>query len=313
MAIFETNGNKVNPVRLSEFKLEKDLQRIVEKNIEIIFNCRFVASEFPTGNIHSGRIDTLAISEDLNPVIIEYKKVASSELINQSLYYLHWITDHRGDFEIIANKVLDGTEKVDWSDIRVICLAPEFKKYDLHAVQMMGANIELWQYKIYENGILNLEEIYKRTITITHLDADNPILKNPVMVEAGKKAAMTRKTALYNIEEHMDTLDKGMHDLFDNVRDYIVSLDNSIEEVPKKFYIAYKTSQNFVCLQTGKRKLTLFLKLDPADIEPMPKQGRDVREIGHFGTGDFELTIKDESDFEETKRLINEAYKNIGG
>ena len=45
----------------------------------------------------------------------------------------------------------------------------------------------------------------------------------------------------------------------------------------------------------------------------MPKQGRDVSEIGHFGTGDFELTIKDLSDFEETKYLINEAYKNIGG
>ena len=45
----------------------------------------------------------------------------------------------------------------------------------------------------------------------------------------------------------------------------------------------------------------------------MPKQCRDVREIGHFGTGDFELTIKNVNDFEETKYLINEAYKNIGG
>ncbi len=53
--------------------------------------------------------------------------------------------------------------EVDWSDIRVICLAPEYKKYDLHAVQVMGANIELWQYKIYENGILNIEEVYRRS------------------------------------------------------------------------------------------------------------------------------------------------------
>ena len=45
----------------------------------------------------------------------------------------------------------------------------------------------------------------------------------------------------------------------------------------------------------------------------MPKQGRDVSEIGHFGTGDFELVIKTPADFEETKHLINEAYKNIGG
>ncbi|MDD4439813.1 MAG: hypothetical protein PHS04_17530, partial [Tissierellia bacterium] len=151
MAIFEIEKGKAKRVKLSEFKLEKELQKLIEENLETVFNCHFIATEFSTGSIHSGRIDTLAISEDKNPVIIEYKKVASSDLINQSLYYLHWIKDHKGDFQIAANKALNKQVEVDWSDIRVICLAPEFKKYDLHAVQVMGANIELWQYKIYEN------------------------------------------------------------------------------------------------------------------------------------------------------------------
>lgn len=106
MAIFEIDKGKAKRVRLSDFKLEKDLQRLVEYNLEIIFNCRLISTEFSTGNIHSGRIDTLAISEDNNPVIIEYKKVASSDLINQSLYYLHWIKDHKGDFQVAANKAL---------------------------------------------------------------------------------------------------------------------------------------------------------------------------------------------------------------
>jgi len=315
MAIFETNNGKAKRVRLDEFKLEKDLQGLVETNLETIFNCRLVATEFSTGSIHSGRIDTLAISEDLNPVIIEYKKTASSDLINQSLYYLHWLRDHKGDFQVAANKVLDKNDEVDWSDIRVICLAPEYKKYDLHAVQVMGANIELWQYKLYENGILNIEEIYKRTSTNANNNKSesNANGKNPVMVEAGKKAALTRKTATYTIKEHSDVLDDKMVMLFCNIQEYIVSLDSSIEEIPKKNYIAYKTSQNFVCLQTYKKKITLYLKLNADDIDEIPKQGRDVRNIGHFGTGDFEITIKDEQDFEETKHFINEAYKNIGG
>jgi len=104
MAIFEIDKGKAKRVRLSEFKLEKDLQRKIEENIETVFNCRLIATEFSTGNIHSGRIDSLAISEDLNPVIIEYKKVASSDLINQSLYYLHWIRDHKGDFKLLLIK-----------------------------------------------------------------------------------------------------------------------------------------------------------------------------------------------------------------
>jgi len=313
MAIFEIEKGLAKRVKPSDFKFEKDLQRLVENNLITIFNCRLIATEFSTGNIHSGRIDTLAISEDSNPVIIEYKKVASSELINQGLYYLHWIKDHKGDFQIAANKAFAKQVEVDWSDIRVICLAPEYKKYDLHAAQVMGANIELWQYKIYENGILNIEEVYRRATTSVHQAQEEINEKNPIMVEAGRKAAITRKTASYSLEQHLQGLNQGTLDIFNEVRDYIIALDSSIEETPKKHYIAYKTSQNFVCLQIYKNKITLYLKLNPQDINPTPKQGRDMRNIGHFGTGDFELNIKDRQDFEETKHLINEALKNIGG
>jgi len=312
MPIFEIEKGVTKRIRPIKFKLEKDLQKLIESNLKTIFNCEFVATEFSTGNLHSGRIDTLALSEDSNPVIIEYKKVASSELINQSLYYLHWIKDHRGDFQIAANESLGREVAVDWSDIRVICLAPEYKKYDLHAVQVMGANIELWQYKIYENGILSIEEVYRRdsSISTNEVELDG---KNPVMVEAGRKAAITRKTANHTIEQHIKNRTSRVIDLFNTIRDYIIELDNSIEESPKKHYIAYKTSQNFACLQIYKNKICLYLKLNPEDFRPMPEQGRDVREIGHFGTGDFELTIKTTQDFEETKYLIDEALKNIGG
>ena len=312
MAIFEIKDKKVNRIKPTDFKLEKDLQNLVEHNLETFFNCRFIASEFSTGNIHSGRIDTLAISEDNNPVIIEYKKVASSDLINQSLFYLHWITDHKGDFQVAVNNAVKENIEVDWSDIRVICIAPEFKKYDLHAVQVMGANIELWQYKIYENGIISIEEVYKRTETRTHTSIENNG-KNPVMVAAGKKAAETRKNATYAIDEHINKVNADLTELLNEIREYIVNLDSSIEETPKKYYIAYKTTQNFVCIETQKRKLVLFLKLNPDEIGKLPKQARDVRKIGHFGTGNLELTIKNITDFEDTKELINLSLKNIGG
>lgn len=35
-----------------------------------------------------------------------------------------------------------------------------------------GENIEFWQYKIYENGIINIEEIYKRT-EVAHTSNEN--------------------------------------------------------------------------------------------------------------------------------------------
>lgn len=133
MPLFTIEKQNLKPVEQTNFSIEKELQSLVEKNLGAVFNCRFVASEFSTGAQHAGRIDTLALSEDDNPVIIEYKKVESSDLINQSLFYLSWIQDHRGDFEIAVQKALGSGVEVDWSDVRVICIAPNYKKYDLHA------------------------------------------------------------------------------------------------------------------------------------------------------------------------------------
>src|SRR5712692_4449471 len=147
MPIFHVSNQKLIPVEQTNFVTEKELQSLVEANLGPVFNCRFVASEFSTGAQHAGRIDTLALSEDDNPVIIEYKKAESSELINQSLYYLSWLKDHHGDFEIAAKT------KVDWSDVRVICIAPNYKKFDLYAVQVMGANIELWTYRMFKSQL----------------------------------------------------------------------------------------------------------------------------------------------------------------
>ncbi len=83
MPLFSVSGNRLAAIEQTNFVTEKELQKLVESNLETIFNCRLVASEFSTGQQHAGRIDTLGLSEDNNPVIVEYKKVESSELITQ--------------------------------------------------------------------------------------------------------------------------------------------------------------------------------------------------------------------------------------
>lgn len=311
MPLFTIDNTKLVLRKPTNFKLEKEIQTLIESNLEIVFNCRFIATEFPTGDEHAGRIDSLGLSEDCNPVILEYKKVESSELVNQSLYYLSWIKDHKGDFQIAVNKSIGKDVAVDWSDIRVICIAPGYKKYDLHAVQMMGANIELWQYKLYEGGTFYLEEVFRRTTVMANATAIAQG-KNPIMVEAGRKAALSRLNNTYTMEDHTKGLDKNVLKLFNDLRDFIIGIDESIEETPKKFYIAYKISQNFVCVELKKTKLVMYLKIDSLG-KTIPKNGRDVAEIGHYGTGNLELTITTESELEESKEYIMKSYENIGG
>jgi len=311
MPLFHIDKNKLISAKLINFNKEKEIQTLIENNLEVVFNCKFIETEFSTGSEHAGRIDTLALSEDNNPVIIEYKKTASSELVNQSLYYLSWIKDHKGDFQIAVNKKLGASIEIDWNEIRVICIAPEYKKFDLHAVRMMGANIELWQYKYFNSNTLYLEEIFRKSTALLSTEIDTGE-KNPVMVQAGKKAAQTRQTGSYTFEEHLENCDDKFKKILLDLREYIMGIDETVVESPKKFYIAYKVSQNFVCVETKKSKIILFLKIIPGEIV-IPVNGRDVTRIGHYGTGDLEITINNSEEMEKTKEYIKKAFENIGG
>ena len=133
------------------------------------------------------------------------------------------------------------------------------------------------------------------------------------MVEAGKKAAITRATGSYTFNEHVDNKSEKIKSHVEIIREYILGLDSSIEEVPKKFYIAYKISQNIACVEVQKQKILIYLKLKLEDIDTPPKIYKDVTEIGHFGTGDSEFTIKSEEDIELTKPFIELAYQKVGG
>jgi predicted transport protein len=310
MPLFQITKNKLVAIGQANFLAEKNLQSLVEGNLGVVFNCRLVASEYPTGALHSGRIDTLALSEDDNPVIVEYKKIESSDLINQSLFYLSWLSDHHGDFELEAQRALGKGISVDWSAIRVICIAPNYKKYDLHAVQMMGANIELWTYRRFKNESLYLEEVFQRSVgtSVEGFKARGPTDG----LSAGKKAAISRATGSYTFKQHLDDRPQAIRNIAVGVNDFVLGLDPSIQRVPKKFYVAYKIAQNLVCMEVQKKRVLLFLKLDPKATKGPAGMSRDVSAIGHGGTGDLELTLRSEKDMQAAKPLLELAYQRVG-
>jgi len=57
----------------------------------------------------------------------------------------------------------------------------------------------------------------------------------------------------------------------------------------------------------------LVSELDPTALAPLPANGRDVREIGHYGTGDLELTIRSNEEAEAARSFIRSAFEEVGG
>jgi len=301
MPIFKNQNGELTTFKRDEFKTEKELQTLIETNLEEVFGCRFIASEFSTGSVHSGRIDSLALSEDGNPVIIEYKKVEDSKLINQALFYLDWIKDHKGDFEVAVQKAL-GNVKVNWEYIRVICLAPSYDRYSLHAVRHMGVGLELWQYHKYENGILEMEEIFR----------NNENVRTKEVIKPSKANTETPKEIQsISFEDHLTKASTDVQPLIQEISDFICSLNDSVAEVPLKLYIAYKLAKNIACMEVHRKEALLFLPLKHNDS--MPSIARDVSNIGHWGTGDLEVRVGNSEDFEIAKTLIRQSYLENGG
>ena len=63
MNLFQVKGTRLSPIKRVTPKLEREIQRLLEANLETVFGIRFVASEYSTGLKHAGRIDTLGIDE----------------------------------------------------------------------------------------------------------------------------------------------------------------------------------------------------------------------------------------------------------
>jgi predicted transport protein len=134
-----------------------------------------------------------------------------------------------------------------------------------------------------------------------------------VMVAAGKKAAITRATSVWTFDGHLSNKPDAIRDLALEVRQFMVDLDSAIEEAPKKQYVAYPTSQNIVCMEVQKQKILLTVKLDPKKNSGPHGISRDVSEIGHFGTGDLEITVRTKADLDLAFPYLQMAYEKIGG
>ena len=281
--------------------LEKKLQVLIEKHLETFLRIRFVASEYSTGKTHAGRIDTLGLDENLCPTIIEYKRNGNANVINQGLFYLDWLMDHRAEFELLVLKHFgqDTADKLDWSAPRLLCIAEDFSKYDIHAVQQINRNIELLKYAYFPGQDLLMLDLVNAVVAQPSADTTSPA------TEAGTRQEYTTQT------EYLARANDSLKQLYEAVRDYMLSLGDDVQERFLKWYIAYKRLKNFatIQLQTGKNSLLMWLPLNPDDVTPEEGFTRDVRGVGHHGTGDLELTLRNLDDLEKAKPLIQRSFE----
>lgn len=295
--LFRYDNKNVEEIKGSSVALEKALQNLIEKHLETFTGVRFLASEYITGKVHGGRIDSLGIDENGCPVIIEYKRSTNENVINQGLYYLDWLMDHKAEFELLVmNKYgKESSEQIEWGSPRLICIAGDFTKYDSHAVQQIDRNISLMRYKKFGDELLMLE------------------LVNSTTAEANTTAPAAKKqnkNKYKYVHEFYEDMPQDMKDLYADIENFIQSLGDDVQKTTLKFYIAFKRVKCFATAEFRPQKkcILIYVKADPAKMTFQEGLTRDVSNLGHFGPCNIEMTIKNSTDFEKVKPLITESY-----
>ncbi|MDF9408822.1 DUF5655 domain-containing protein [Pelotomaculum isophthalicicum JI] len=278
--LFRIDGQNVYELEGKSVAVEKSLQTLIEKHLESFLGVRFLASEYSTGKTHGGRIDTLGIDENNCPVIIEYKRALNENVINQGLFYLDWLMDYKAEFTLIALKLLGEkiADAIEWSNPRLLCIAGDFTKYDGHAVQQINRNIELIRYRHYGSDLIMFELVNAVTSQIFSEDGGQPEKKNK-----------TEKTITYYLAQANEII----RDRYEALKAFLLALGDDVQIKVLKNYIAFKRIRNFACIEFSPQagKIYVYIKVNPDTVNLIKGFTRDVRNIGHWGTGDLEITI----------------------
>jgi predicted transport protein len=299
MKIFSINNSNFKEIYENQFKLEREIQELFESNLNKIMGLTLVKSEF---TIKNKRIDTLAFDEQANAfIIIEYKRDKNISVVDQGFTYLSLMLENKADFIIEYNEQLKKSLKrddVDWSQTRVAFVSPSFTENQIQATNFKDIAIELWEIKRYDNNTIVVNSIKKSR------GAESI---KPLAQKNNELRRVTDEIAVYSEDEHIKYANDEIKELYEKFRAGIINLDSDIEIKPQKFYIAFKKNNNIACLELQKNQLKIFIGIKKGGLNDGKNIAKDVSNIGHYGTGDYQIIVKDDEQLEYILSLIKQA------
>lgn len=319
MALFIKSGDQLKAVQEKSFNLEKDIQKLTEENLGVLFSLKFVSgysnSEFSIkAQEQDFFIDTLALNEQQNAiVIIEYKKDRSFSVIDQGFSYLSAMLHSKADLVLEVNKRLGknfNKDDIDWDQSRLIFISPEFTNYQKNAINFKDLPFLLYEVKVYDNGIVQYEQIkpFRTSVSIQKYTKDRVVRD------------VTNQVKVFNVEDHFKDQKQKMRPLYIYLRDKIFTLDPRFKENPRAPYIGFMLGEQFgtktviyVLIRTNKLRLHIP-KIRPEDVnDPQRKLRYRQGSFESKNTPESELYVNTEQDADYamfiTKQLLDRFYR----
>jgi predicted transport protein len=302
MPLFKLSNDKIELIKENAFKLEKDIQQIVESNLDTLWGLQLVRSQFQIGAL---RIDTVAYDRDACAfVIIEFKKGSNYSVIDQGMSYLGLMLNNKADFILEYNERCNGALKrddIDWSQSKVIFVSPSFTTFQLESINFKDLPIELWEVKRYSNKTLRF-------------DQHKPTSANASIKTISKKSevaqTISREVKTYTENDHLESADPKTVELYNRFKDLVLAISPEITIKPMKLYIAFRAKTNISDVVVLSQALKVFINLKKGKLDDLFEVTRDVSKIGHWGNGDYEILLKTEDNLEYVVSLVRQSFKS---
>jgi len=317
MEVFNLKNDKVEEVELRPFKLERDIQNLVEKNTETFFQLEFISSELTVGNY---RIDSLCYDNENNSfVIIEYKKGNSYSVIDQGYTYLQLLLNNKSDFLLTLsqhfNKVLR-LEDIDWSQSKIIFVSPSFNSYQKDSVNFKNLPFELWEIKRFSNDTI----VFNKHKSNSKESIDSLTnSKNQNLITSVSKEVKVVDEDFHTSKSTLNLVNK-----WKELKEDVSNLDG-VEVIPKNNYISLMLNGKTLCYLIF-RKNSISLEISRGNVNPDGSKSKnyfdldDPKEISKEGSWEwksgtkgtiYKIPMDKNTDLEYVMFLIKQKYNNL--
>ncbi len=311
MPLFKLQNKTIQEIKETSFDLEKDLQGIIENNLENILGLKFVSGSLNNElnikvNEQDFYIDTLGFNEeDKSFVIIEYKKEKSFSVIDQGYAYLSAMLHNKAEFVLELNQRLKKSytkKDINWEMSRIIFISPEFTNYQKNAINFKDLPMFLYEVKLYEDNLISLNFIkpYRTAESI------NSLTKDKIVNDVSKEIKV------YELE---DLISQTWSDTKELLEDFEKQLAKEIPETKIKYtqkYIAYtsKHGRNFADIVPLKQGLKIYFRF-PHDLIKSNIKIEDCSKKGHWTTGISYIYLLESIQIPEAIKLSKDSYKYL--
>jgi predicted transport protein len=189
-------------------------------------------------------------------------------------------------------------DDVDWTQTRVAFVSTAFTENQIQATNFKDIAIELWEVKQYENELVVVTPI-KKTNAAASI--------KPVMQQNQTLKKVSDEIKVYTEQDLLEMGSDETIELYYKFKDAILNLADDIEVIATKKYIAFRKSSNIACLNVQRKQIRMWIGAKWGVLDDARKIAKNVADIGHWGTGDYEVAITDDKDLEYIMSLVKQV------